>query len=194
MDLDLTSKRTLAGETFGRLTVLRFLWKNKGHGFWFCRCSCPERFLVIVSGDHLRSGHSKSCGCLHIELSAQQLLKHGNAGGKDKVPSPEYRSYKSARNRCNNPNNAGYSYYGGRGIKFLFDSFKEFYQEVGPRPSLKHSLDRVDNDLGYQKGNIRWATAAEQCRNQRPRKKLPATKQPTRVAPLANAHSLQLIS
>jgi hypothetical protein len=78
----------------------------------------------------------------------------------------EYQAYHSAKNRCNNPRNPGYKYYGGRGIRFLFTSFEQFFAELGPRPPGL-SLDRIDNDGNYEPGNARWAARSEQRRNQR---------------------------
>lgn len=81
--------------------------------------------------------------------------------------SPELRAFNSARTRCNNANTAAFSYYGGRGIEFRFESFDEFFNELGTRPSDQHSLDRIDNDGHYEKGNVRWATKKEQMNNRR---------------------------
>jgi hypothetical protein len=76
-----------------------------------------------------------------------------------------YSSFIQARNRCRNPKSKVYKYYGGRGIEFRFDSFEDFYAHIGPRPSRKHSLERIDNEGHYEKGNVRWATATEQAQN-----------------------------
>lgn len=95
-------------------------------------------------------------------------LKHGCA--KPDHKTPEYRAWEGARNRCRNPNNRSYVRYGGRGITFspAFDDFAVFLAEIGPRPSPGHSLDRIDNNLGYEPGNVRWATRSEQFWNARP--------------------------
>jgi hypothetical protein len=69
--------------------------------------------------------------------------------------------------RCENPKCEKYPDYGGRGIRVLFASCAEFLAEVGPAPSLKHSIDRIDNDGHYAPGNVKWSTAAEQSRNTR---------------------------
>jgi len=81
--------------------------------------------------------------------------------------SVELRAFNSARTRCNNPHAASFAYYGGRGIEFRFNDFDEFFKEVGKRPSHLHSLDRIDNDGHYEKGNVRWATKKEQIANRR---------------------------
>jgi len=81
--------------------------------------------------------------------------------------SPEYAIYMAAKQRCVNPNNPAYSDYGARGIRFLFSNFIEFYNELGPRRSVLHSIDRINNNGNYEKGNVRWATRSEQRRNRR---------------------------
>jgi hypothetical protein len=99
-------------------------------------------------------------------------LRHGHSRNGE---TPEYRAFKGARERCNNPNGKSYANYGGRGIKFLFTSFEEFLAELGSKPEPKrlYSLDRINNDGSYEPANIRWATRTEQNRNQRPHKRLP---------------------
>jgi len=81
--------------------------------------------------------------------------------------TPELRTYYKAKERCNNPNYKQYLNYGGRGIKFLYASFNEFLNDVGDRPSDKHSIDRIDNNGHYQKGNCKWSTSKEQSRNRK---------------------------
>src|ERR1700676_2787012 len=85
--------------------------------------------------------------------------------------SPEYKAYQMAEQRCTNLKDKRYADYGGRGIEFRFASFEEFYKCIGPRPSSKHSLDRVKNEGHYEKGNVRWATPSEQQQNKRRRLK-----------------------
>ena len=81
--------------------------------------------------------------------------------------NPEREAYQAAKGRCQNPNNAVYHNYGGRGIEFRFKSYDEFISEVGVKPSPNHSLDRKDNDGHYEPGNIKWSTPVEQNRNRR---------------------------
>ena len=85
----------------------------------------------------------------------------------------EYNVYYHMRARCLNPNNKDYHHYGGRGIKVCdrwLDSVVSFYQDMGERPSLKHSIDRINNNGNYEPSNCRWATQTEQAANQRLRK------------------------
>jgi hypothetical protein len=93
--------------------------------------------------------------------------KHGGAR------SPLYQTWINLRRRCYVPNHAGYEHYGKRGIRvceawlFSFDAFRDYVQtHLGARPD-GHSIDRIDNDRGYEPGNVRWATRSEQARNQR---------------------------
>lgn len=87
------------------------------------------------------------------------------------IHTPEYRAWISMKDRCLNPTSSNYPNWGGRGIRVhveWVEDFPAFLQHVGPRPSPLHSLDRRDNDRGYEPGNVRWATKAEQSANRRP--------------------------
>lgn len=77
----------------------------------------------------------------------------------------EYRIFLKAKSRCENPKDTNYPRYGGRGVKFLFTSIREFIAELGPRPSRRHSLDRINVNGHYEPGNVRWATREVQGRN-----------------------------
>lgn len=79
----------------------------------------------------------------------------------------EYKIWTHILGRCNNPKDQRYHDYGGRGIKVLFNTFEEFFAEVGKRPSPELTIDRIDNNGNYEKGNLRWATMTEQNLNKR---------------------------
>lgn len=148
--------------TFGRLRVLKQVPPPRTNTFWRCRCVCGR--TVIVTGGNLRSGRSRSCGCLKRELMLQRFTKHGACH------TPEYRCWISAKNRCYNQKSQDYVDYGGRGITMCEAwrrDFLAFRSAVGPRPSTNHSLDRIDVNRGYEPGNVRWATATEQANNKR---------------------------
>lgn len=156
--------RNLEGYQFGRLVVLSFAGKTRfGSTQWLVRCECGVE-KVVRRGD-LTSGSTVSCGHVGRRRGRPHHQLHG--GCAQGQQSPEYVSYRCAKQRCTTPTNASYVHYGGRGIEFRFASFQEFLADIGKRPSLKHSLDRIDVDGHYEPGNVRWATPLEQAANKR---------------------------
>lgn len=165
------------GQVFGRLTVKKFLGVDcdSRSRFFLCLCLCGTK--KAIKGGNLVSGATSSCGCFRREISQRKAralvcsgpehpsFKHGATLGHKLTP--EYLAYHGARSRCTNRKDKNYKNYGGRGIRFLFSSFPQFLKHIGPRPSPKLSLNRIDNDGHYQPGNVEWATASEQRRNQR---------------------------
>lgn len=149
--------RDLLGVHFGKLVVTSFSGRRNGQTMWKARCECGSTY-EYQSGNLLQ-GFSRGCrDCCTANL------KHGLSR------SPEYTCWHQMLQRCNSPKSKAYKYYGARGIsvcKRWRDSFEAFYSDMGPRTSDKHSIDRINNDGNYEPGNCRWATAAEQARNQR---------------------------
>lgn len=156
----------LKGRRFGRMLVLQRAANTlAGSTTWICRCDCGVEKHVV--GRSLRRSRTKSCGCLRREMSTRQFTTHGQTLGK--IHTPIYRAWRAMRNRCTNPRNANWPHYGGRGIKVCkrWGDFENFLKDMGQRPSPSYSLDRINNDLGYNPGNCRWATRTEQSRNRR---------------------------
>lgn len=94
------------------------------------------------------------------------FVTHGGSGTR------EYKIWAQMIQRCTNENDRAFAYYGARGITVCRewigrDGFAAFLEHIGPRPSLAHSVDRLDSLKGYEPGNVRWATATEQARNTR---------------------------
>lgn len=152
------------GQRFGRWLVLGYAGRYK-RPFWWCRCDCGA--IGQINPKNLRAGASLSCGCLKSEVTVTRLTKHGDASVTERCT--EYQAYIGAKNRCCNPLNSSYPNYGGRGIQFRFDSYPQFLQLLGRKPSALHSLDRFPNNKTghYEPGNVRWATDGEQTRNRR---------------------------
>lgn len=155
----------LTGHKFGRLTAISKAPKLKSrNNRWNCVCECGN--TTTASCADLRSGHTNSCGCYMMERIKESNTTHGQS-----INSPEYRSYRMMLDRCTNVNNKRYMRYGGRGILVCErwqgeGGFINFYEDMGKRPSIKHTLDRFpDNDGNYEPVNCRWATNKEQSAN-----------------------------
>jgi hypothetical protein len=159
------------GKRYGRLTVLsRFDNLETPNGpvtRWLCRCDCGTE--TVVRGPGLAKaekgkGGTKSCGCLNRE----KPIKHGMAA------SPLYRTWNSMVQRCTNPNNTHYASYGERGIGVCdrWRDFANFYADMGDQPKGM-TIDRTDNNRGYEPGNCRWVTRKVQGNNRRTNVVLP---------------------
>ena len=145
----------LSGLEFGRLKIISRGGGDKSGATWNCICVCGNN--TEVASSKLRSGHTKSCGCLKKDTKSN--LKHGLAN-----KSSTYKTWKEMRNRCNNPNATQYKWYGAKGIRVCkeWEDYAVFLEDMGDRP-LGKTLDRIDPEIGYSKNNCRWATPKEQA-------------------------------
>lgn len=154
------------GERFGRLVVMRPEHPGR-QSTYIVRCDCGTE--KIVQAQHLRNGHSQSCGCLRKELLLQIHTAHGSCTRE--VVTPTYTSWSAMKARCLRPGRENYKNYGGRGITVCDrwlgpNGFENFLADMGERPDGR-TLDRIDGDGHYEPGNCRWATSSEQNRNRR---------------------------
>jgi hypothetical protein len=158
----------LVGKRFGRLLVLRVYNGGSGVGIkCSCQCDCGKQHETYARG--LVRGVGRSCGCLTREKTVARETTHGL------YYTPEMRVWRKMIARCHNPKRKVYKNYGARGIKVCErwrSSIANFYADMGPRPSPKHEIERINNDGDYCPENCRWATHKEQSRNKRTNRRI----------------------
>lgn len=153
----------ITGQRFGRLTVLRFDKIDKrGEKFWLCQCDCGN--VTSVSSSKLRSGYTKSCGCLQQEHRKKGFnRRHGMTNTK------LYVIWQNMKHRCNDPNNIMFQHYGGRGITVCqewlsgFEQFLKWAEAAGYHEGL--SLERINVNGNYEPNNCKWITQTQQYLN-----------------------------
>lgn len=165
--------KNIVGNRYGRLTVIEHAGTKKECSLWLCQCDCGN--TKIVSIRNLTSGNTRSCGCLQKEVQPIANLKTGLSASK------LYRVHQNIKERCYNPHNISYKYYGARGISICDEwlgenGFENFYKwamtngykerEVGLKKNAL-SIDRIDVDGNYEPSNCRWVTIDVQSTNKR---------------------------
>lgn len=156
------------GETYGRLTVREATDERAADGSVKFRCVCVCGGEALTTAFKLRSGHTRSCGCLQRERSKEANTRHGccRRSGQHRL----YTTWASMRNRCNNPRSPDYKWWGARGVKVCnewngskgFPNFRDHASGLAHYGEPGRSLDRIDNEGDYEPGNVRWATHGEQ--------------------------------
>jgi len=155
--IETSSSVIKTGDKYGRYTILG-IFKEEGKYPKYARCQCdcgsPVRYVKV---DALRSGESKSCGCLHKEI----VTKHGAWN------TPLFNVWTGMIRRCTNPNDKKYPRYGGRGIKVCdrWLNVNNFIADMTAGYKKGLQINRIDNDGNYTKDNCEWATTKAQTRN-----------------------------
>lgn len=157
-------KDDMINKVFNKLTVIERVEKGAdGRKRYLCRCECGV--YTNVRGKDIKSGNTKSCGCIAKKRAKNLNKKYRNSGKR-----VEYTAWKNMVYRCYNNNSINYHSYGGRGIKVCerwLESFDNFYEDMGERPSSKHQLDRINNNDNYKPDNCRWILAHQNANNRR---------------------------
>lgn len=160
--IDVTNRR------FERLVAIKRIPRLNGRPgtVWLCQCDCGN--FARASYTSLIRQNTRSCGCLLRDIAKARVLTHGM------TESTEYFIWSGMRQRCNNENAPAFKNYGGRGIRICerWNKFEHFLDDMGRRPSEKHSIDRIDNDGPYTPDNCHWVLSSKQVRNRRLSKKL----------------------
>ena len=156
-------KINLTGRRFGRLVVLCEGNKKGKNTTWHCKCDCGKELDIIAY--NLKDGHTRSCGCLALDVNSKLHKKHGDT--KTRL----FRTWQHMLSRCYNCNVKGYKNYGGRGISVCrewidsFSDFRDWALRNGYNEEL--SIDRINVNGNYEPSNCRWTTSKVQANNKR---------------------------
>lgn len=166
-----------AGEKYGRLTALEYLYTNKRRkAVWLCKCDCGN--IVQISSEKLSTGNTKSCGCLHSDKSKEKIktLIKKQTKYTRKFEKEISIIFNQMKQRCYNKKCKAYKNYGGRGIKICdewLENFNSFYLwSIKNNFNSNLSIDRIDVNGNYEPNNCRWITNLEQQNNKRNNKYL----------------------
>jgi hypothetical protein len=176
----------LTGQRFGRLVAT-----HREDGVvpvrWCCTCDCGET-TTVVTANLIGGSKTKSCGCLARDTTVARSRTHGMSR------TPTYNAWRGILARCYSPGFIGWARYGGRGIAVCDrwrENFAAFLADMGPRPSPRHSIDRIDVNGNYEPGNCRWATMTTQQRNRGNNRMITINGETLCVAEWADRHGIE---
>jgi len=155
-------KLNLTDHVFGRLTVTKQSAARNGKTMWSCACECGNTHIAGTAT--LRAGHTQSCGCLFKEVVGNNRRTHGMS------ETSEFKIWQDIVKRCTKEYKHAFKDYGGRGITVCdtwLESFESFYYDMGDRPTPEYTIERHDNEQGYNPCNCYWATRLAQANNTR---------------------------
>lgn len=150
-------RNDLVGVRFGCLVAQSIESCDKVHTYWKCLCVCGRSHTA--SRNALKRGLTKSCGCQKGRFLSEKNATHG------KSRHPAYKCFIGMKRRCADTKHKMHKFYASKGIQVKWKSFEDFWDDMGPTWRRGLSIDRVNNDGHYEKGNCRWATAREQANN-----------------------------
>ena len=160
-------RENIAGKKYNRLTAIKDVGVHKSRSrLWEFQCDCGKTHIAPIT--NVKSGNTKSCGCLKAESTSKRHTTHGLTKGAD--TTKVYNAWLDIKRKCYDSQSREYCRYGakGRGLQDIWiDDPSAFSAYVLSLPSFSSemTLDRIDNEKGYEAGNLRWATPQQQARN-----------------------------